>query len=255
MTVTQESSKSPLYQGDGVVTAFAFNFKVLSDTHLLVYRYNVDTEVTTLLTKDIDYTVALSSGGATGGLVTTTVAPAANMKLRIFRNTPRDQQMNIANQGNFYPSVLNGAADKMVLMIQEIIDTLERAIILDPMSPETPDDLYARINEAMETATLALTVANATYPNLVNYVNAAIAGIITGGGISGAVWNTTVSAGDDTLATPYKFTKGTINVGGAWYNLSVTTDGASLDNSGANTIIEFDEPFVADMGAMLIAFI
>jgi hypothetical protein len=54
---------------------------------------------------------------------------------------------------------------------------------------------------------------------------------------------------------PYKFTKGTINVGGAWYNLSVTTDGASLDNSGANTIIEFDEPFVADMGAMLIAFI
>ena len=160
MTVTQESSMSPLYQGDGSVTAFAFNFKVLSSDHLLVYTYNVDTEDTTLLTKDIDYAVALASGGESGGLVNMVSAPASNEKLRIFRDTPKDQQMNLTNQGNFHPSVLNGSADKAVLVLQEIIDTLERAIILDPMSPETPDDLYNRINDAQEIAVEALGKSN-----------------------------------------------------------------------------------------------
>ena len=160
MTVTQESSKSPLYQGNGSVTNFAFNFKVLDSDHLLVYTYDEDTEEQALLTKNTDYSVALASGGESGGVVSTTTAPSATTKLRIFRNTPKDQQMNLSNQGNFYPSVLNGTSDKAVLMIQEIIDVLERAIILDPMSPETPQDLYDSITEAQEIAAEALGKAN-----------------------------------------------------------------------------------------------
>ena len=281
MTVTQESSKSPLYQGDGSITAFAFNFKVLSSDHLLVYKYNVDTEVSTLLTKDIDYTVALASGGESGGLVNMVSAPAINEKLRIFRNTPKDQQMNIANQGNFYPGVLNGSADKAVLMIQEIIDILERAIILDPMSPETPDDLYARINEAKEiaeealgkldtvtdtantalansstaidTANTALDTAQSSYEATVEYINNTLAQWFASQGTweNPVVWTTTLDAGQQMITTPFKFTQGLFFYGGTTYVLN-NFDHAVLDQTQSNTRIMLNDPVSFDGTGVLV---
>lgn len=260
MTVTQESSKSPLYSGDGSATAFAFNFKVLSDQHLQVYVYNTDTEVSTLLTKDIEYSVALASGGSSGGVVNMVSAPANNIKLRIFRNTPKDQQMNLGNQGNFYPSVLNGSADRPVLMIQEIIDILERAIILDPMSPETPDDLYARINEAKEVAYEALTIANnalsvaqGNYAAVVAYINQTLAQWFTSQGTweNPVIWTTTLNTGDQMITTPFKFTQGLFFFGGATYALN-NIEHATLDQAQSNTRIILNDPVTFGGTAVLV---
>lgn len=254
MTVSEASSRTALFVGDDSQVDFLFTFRVLSDEDLLVYMLDTDTDVTTLLTKDVDYTVTLTSLGVLGGKITMLVPPTTLERIRIYRDTPLDQEVDIPSQGNFTPSVVNAALDKEVLALQEMKERTDRAIVVEPMSSDTPEELVAEMRAAIVTADTALAVANAALPAAIVYLNAALAGLVSGGAITATIWNTTVTAGDDSITTPYSFTKGVIAVGGTWYNLAVTTDGASLDNTGAATIINFDDPFLVDKNAMLIVF-
>lgn len=161
MAVTEESSVSPLYVGDDSETDFAFNFRVLDDDDLLVVLYSAEDGGETILEKDVDYTVALTDGGLTGGTVTTLVAPSGTEKLRIARKTPKDQQVAILNQGAFFPSILVGAWDKAMLLIQELSDKLDRAVKVDLTSADTPEDLVDEMREAIQTAEDAETKADA----------------------------------------------------------------------------------------------
>ena len=89
--------------------------------------------------------------------------------------------------------------------------------------------------------------------DLQSYVNSAIASVFEFSGLAAAVWSTTLSAGDVALATPYSFTKGILIVGGSVYNLANTSH-VTLDNTGANTVINFLSPLVVDNEAILIIF-
>ena len=89
--------------------------------------------------------------------------------------------------------------------------------------------------------------------DLQSYVNSAIASVFEFSGLAAAVWSTTLSAGDVALATPYSFTKGILIVGGSVYNLANTSH-VTLDNTGANTVINFLAPIVGDHEAILIIF-
>jgi len=89
--------------------------------------------------------------------------------------------------------------------------------------------------------------------NLSNYVNNAISSVFEFSGIAGATWSTTLDSGDTSLATPYSFTKGILMVGGSMYNLSDPSH-VTLDNSGANTVINFLVPILGDHEAILIIF-
>lgn len=86
-----------------------------------------------------------------------------------------------------------------------------------------------------------------------SYVNSAIASVFEFSGLAAAVWSTTLSAGDEFLVTPYSFTKGILIVGGSVYNLANTSH-VTLDNTGANTVINFLSPLVVDNEAILIIF-
>lgn len=265
MTVTDASSRSPLYTGNGVTTDFAFAMKVLSADDIDVYELDTATEVTTTLVKDEDYTVALIDEGEDGGTVTIAPAPASTKKIRIYRSTPYDQEVAITSQGNFNPSVINAALDKHILALQEMREKVDRAIVVETMSTDTPEELVTEMREGIELADQAISVANAALASanaytaaaiagLQAYVNSAIAGLISGGAVTATVWETTIDAGETDIVTPYKFTKGLLSVGGTLFNLADPTGGTTLDNTGANTIIELDDAAVADMGVMLIVF-
>ncbi len=88
--------------------------------------------------------------------------------------------------------------------------------------------------------------------NLTSYVNTAVASIVEVSG-AGVIWSTTVSNGDTSLVTPYSFTKGLLMVGGSLYNLGNPSH-VTLDNSGANTVINFVTPILGDHEAILIIF-
>ena len=89
--------------------------------------------------------------------------------------------------------------------------------------------------------------------DLQSYVNSAIASVFEFSGLAAAVWSTTLSAGDTSLVTPYSFTKGILIVGGSVYNLANPSH-VTLDNTGANTVINFLSPIVADHEVILITF-
>jgi hypothetical protein len=89
--------------------------------------------------------------------------------------------------------------------------------------------------------------------DLQSYVNSAIASVFEFSGLAAAVWSTTLSGGDTFLATPYSFTKGILIVGGSVYNLANPSH-VTLDNTGANTVINFLSPIVADHEVILITF-
>jgi hypothetical protein len=89
--------------------------------------------------------------------------------------------------------------------------------------------------------------------DLQSYINSAIASVFEFSGLAAAVWSTTLSAGDTSLATPYSFTKGILIVGGSVYNLANPSH-VTLDNTGANTVINFLSPIVADHEVILITF-
>jgi len=94
---------------------------------------------------------------------------------------------------------------------------------------------------------------NGINEDLQSYVNSAIASVFEFSGLAAAVWSTTLSAGDTSLVTPYSFTKGILIVGGSVYNLANTFH-VTLDNTGANTVINFLSPLVVDNEAILIIF-
>ena len=265
MTVTDTSSRSPLYVGNGTTTDFAFAMKVLSADDIDVYELDTETGETTTLVKDTDYTVALVDGGEDGGTVTISPAPVSTKKIRIYRNTPFDQEVALTNQANFSPSVINSSLDKHMLTLQELREKVDRAIVVETMSTDTPEELVTEMREGIELADQAISVANAAlasaiaYANSVlnaakAYTNSAIAGLVSGGAVSATVWETAIAAGETDITTPYKFTKGLLSVGGTLFNLADPTGGTTLDNTGANTIIELDDAAVADMSVMLIVF-
>jgi len=161
MAVTEASSVSPLYVGNGVLTNFAFNFRVLDDDDLLVIMLNTVTGVESTLVKNVDYTVALVNLGVSGGTITVTPAPSATKKLRILRKTPKDQQVSILNQGSFFPSILVGVFDKLVLLVQELSDKIDRAMKVDVTSAESPEELIQEMRDAIVVAEGANTKSDA----------------------------------------------------------------------------------------------
>ena len=258
MTVAEASSVSPLYVGNNVTTEFDFDFRVLSDDEITVYQLDTTTDTESVLVKDVDYSVALTNEGLDGGSITMIAgAPATTIKLRIARTTDKDQLVNIANQGAFYPSVLNGAFDKAILLIQEISEALDRSVLVSPVSAQTPSEVVAALIEdaalAISTANAAVATANASLAASIAYTNNAVASALQFSGAALATWSTSVSDGDDSITTPYSFTHGILMVGGSMYNLSDPTQ-VTLDNTGAATIINFSSAFIADHEVILIVF-
>lgn len=125
MSIDSEARRSPTYYGNGIVTTFPFGFKLFSaDQALVVMASQVTGDLP--LTLDVDYTVALNADQDTapGGSVTLIAPLAYNYTLVIKSAVPYTQLMRLTNHGGFYPTVLNDAADKAVILIQQIIDTI-----------------------------------------------------------------------------------------------------------------------------------
>jgi hypothetical protein len=170
-----------------------------------------DVEVTTF-TENPDGTISFTSDLKVG------------QSVKIWRETPvLESLVEFPVPTRYTPRDNNKAITQLLLCIQEV---------------------WGGLKELKNELTTAQT-------DLQDYVNQAIAAVFEFSGTAVATWSTSVSAGDETLATPYSFTRGLLMVGGSLYNLSDPTH-ATLDNTGANTIIEFNEPMVADMDAILI---
>lgn len=114
------------YTGNAVTTNFAFSFPIYDASHLLVYSKLIATGVLTLVTSG-NYTISGLDNPA-GGSITMTVAPAATVKILITRQLGLTQDLDVDNQGGFYPESVEQQFDLLAMQIQQLNEKLDRTI-------------------------------------------------------------------------------------------------------------------------------
>lgn len=126
MTVETQSN-IVIYTGDASAVTFPFTFPVYDEEDLYVYKYTILTGEYEQYTLSTDYTVS-GVGEETGGSITLDETLAATHKVIITRLVPLTQDLDVMNQGGFYPANVETQLDLMVMQIQQLKEEVGRAI-------------------------------------------------------------------------------------------------------------------------------
>jgi hypothetical protein len=106
------------YTGNGATLAFAYPFRILDAAHLKVY---VDTVL-----QSSGYAVS-GVGGATGGTVTFSAAPANGAVVLLLRDVPLTQTVDTQNNETILEDVLDTSLDKLTMIAQQIAENIGRS--------------------------------------------------------------------------------------------------------------------------------
>jgi hypothetical protein len=107
------------HAGNDSTTSFPFAFKVLDQTHLVVFKTLISTGAETALTLTTHYTVTGVGLNAGGNVILPTALPST-YTITITRATPKVQPLDLRNQGKFYAEVHETEFDRLTMMIQEV---------------------------------------------------------------------------------------------------------------------------------------
>lgn len=151
--ISTEIRRSQTYVGTGGVNSYTFPFRVFAADQVKVYVRAADAASGTLLdTTQYSVTLASASAQTVGGTVTLSSPLAADAKLVILSNIPYTQLLALQNQGAFNAEDLNGAWDKNTALIQQVLDTLNRAVLAPELGDDTPEAFTLSLFEARDTA-------------------------------------------------------------------------------------------------------
>lgn len=144
------SAQTPINRstGNGVTTVFPYTFKIISSADMEV---SVDGVVKTLT---VDYTLS-GVGDDAGGTVTMLAAPATSTSVVRRRNMALTRNTDYQDQGELPASTLDSDLDSAVLMIQQVDEKTDRAMVLPTyvsgFSTELPTPIanyFLRVNSA-----------------------------------------------------------------------------------------------------------
>lgn len=120
MTIATSVRTAGPYTGTGLVSVYAFAFKVFQASDLLVSRTNVDGSISTLALSS-DYSVSLSANQDSdpGGSIILVSPLAVGYSLSITSNIPATQPAALQNSGGFFPKVIEAALDRLTILFQQ----------------------------------------------------------------------------------------------------------------------------------------
>lgn len=121
------------YTCNGVITSYAYPFKVLADADLLVVKKAASTSAETTLTLNTDYTV--TGAGSSAGTVVLTAGSkcGSGYTLTILRNMAATQGTDYVDGEAFSAESIENALDKVTLIQQQQREEIGRA----PKLPKT----------------------------------------------------------------------------------------------------------------------
>lgn len=127
MTVSSTVRKAGPFSGNGVTTVFSFTFKVFNPSDVRVVQTDpsgVESDLT------VGFTIALhpDQDASPGGTVTFSSAPANGYKITLASQVLALQQTDLTGSGAFYPDVIEAALDRAVILLQQIAESVSRAI-------------------------------------------------------------------------------------------------------------------------------
>lgn len=133
MAITNENNRNQ-YTANGVITSFAYTFKITDASHIAVYEDGV--------LVGSGFTVA-GVGDAAGGTVDYSVAPANLVKITLLLNVPVTQPTVYPIGSKFPASAHEGALDNIVRQNQQQQELLDRTltwpVTVDSASAVLPD--------------------------------------------------------------------------------------------------------------------
>lgn len=132
MTVSN-TNRRVSYAENGVTTIFAVPFRFLTAADLVVIRRSA-AGAETVLTLNVDYTVA-GVDNISGGTLTLTAAAATGNSLLIKRVTTRLQPINFTPFDPFPAKTQERGLDRLTLAVQEDLDELRRALFVPDSDP------------------------------------------------------------------------------------------------------------------------
>jgi hypothetical protein len=129
MPVTATTNKVS-YSCDGSLQVFTFSFPINAESEIQV-RIRDAAGDETLLTLTTDYTLSKASDSwDSGGYVTTVATYAAGNEIHIRRVVTADQQTDYVENDAFSAESHEAAIDKLTMLIQQLDEMIERAILL-----------------------------------------------------------------------------------------------------------------------------
>jgi len=158
MTVATQSNFTSA-NGDGLGTVFPFSFPVYDEDHIQVY-FRDTTTLEFSLVDPADYTVN-GVNNENGGNVTFDSAPDSTVKVFIVRVVPLTQDLDVLNQGGFYPNNVEREFDLAIMQIQQHDEEIGRTVrgqlgetfdTLDP-PPERRGKLLGFTDDSLATPT------------------------------------------------------------------------------------------------------
>jgi hypothetical protein len=130
MTVSTTIIKN-FHNGNGSATNFAYQFRILEDTDLLVIIRTNSTGAETTKTLSTHYTVA-GAGDASGGSITFTAGniPASGETVVIRRNVPQTQAIDYIANDPFPAETHEEGLDRGTMVAQQVAEESDRSIKL-----------------------------------------------------------------------------------------------------------------------------
>lgn len=147
MTLETTVSKA-VYTGNGATTEFPFSFKVWEKDQILVSV----TDAQGYVQETGEYSVALSAGGGTVSYLHEGAPLPMGWKLALTRDMPFTQEDDYITGTRFDPEVIETALDKATAERQQLLEQLQRAVILPPTSDETPEGMAQELLRARDEA-------------------------------------------------------------------------------------------------------
>ena len=147
MTLESTTSKA-VYTGNGATTEFPFSFKVWEKDQILVSV----TDAQGYVQETGEYSVTLSAGGGTVSYLHEGAPLPSGWKLAITRDMPFTQEDDYITGTRFDPEVIETALDKATAERQQLLEQLQRAVILPPTSDETPEGMAQELLRARDEA-------------------------------------------------------------------------------------------------------
>jgi hypothetical protein len=114
------------YEGDDNAVTFPFTFPVYDETHLVVFLQDDVTKVL-IDVPDSDWSVS-GIGNENGGSVTFAVAPPTGSNVLIARQLPLQQDLDVDNQGGFYPNNFERQLDFTEMQVQQVREEVWRSV-------------------------------------------------------------------------------------------------------------------------------
>nr|DAG38720.1 MAG TPA: tailspike protein [Caudoviricetes sp.] len=135
-------------------TSLPFGFLVYKPQDVYVALAASDIAEATNLEYGTDYTVVLNADQETtpGGTVTLTTALTEGQVAAVGSALDYTQPTQLTNFSRFPPEIINDALDRIVILIQQLLERLGRTVTVPVTSSQTPEELVETLQKAAESA-------------------------------------------------------------------------------------------------------